>query len=79
MPFHERGDVRIHYQEAGSGYPLLIIPGGGLNATIGFLSDGAPFNPMTCGPVGPPTGAGGCAVHGVTVRPRGHPGAEEDQ
>jgi pimeloyl-ACP methyl ester carboxylesterase len=46
MPFHERGDVRIHYQEAGSGYPLLIIHGGGLNATIGFLSDGAPFNPM---------------------------------
>ena len=30
----------------------------------------APFNPMTCGPVGPPTGAGGCAIHGVTPRPR---------
>src|ERR1700726_4115282 len=46
MPFYEKGDVRIHYEEAGSGFPLLIIPGGGLNATIGFLSDGAPFNPM---------------------------------
>ena len=28
------------------------------------------FNPMTCGPVGAPTGPGGCAVHGVTARPR---------
>ena len=30
MPFYEKGDVRIHYEEAGSGFPLLIIPGGGL-------------------------------------------------
>ena len=28
MPFYERGDVRIHYQDAGSGFPLLVIPGG---------------------------------------------------
>ena len=42
MPFYEKGDVRIHYEEAGSGFPLLIIPGGGLNATIG----NAPFNAM---------------------------------
>jgi pimeloyl-ACP methyl ester carboxylesterase len=42
MPFHEKGDVRIHYEEAGSGFPLLIIPGGGLNATIG----NAPFDAM---------------------------------
>jgi hypothetical protein len=34
------------------------------------LEPPAPFNPMTCGPVGAPTGAGGCAVHGVTPRPR---------
>ena len=46
MPFHDKGDVRIHYEEAGSGFPLLVIPGGGLNATIGYLGDGAPFNPM---------------------------------
>jgi pimeloyl-ACP methyl ester carboxylesterase len=46
MPFYEKGDVRIHYEEVGSGFPLLIIPGGGLNATIGFLRDGAPFDPM---------------------------------
>ncbi len=35
MPFYERGVVRIHYEEAGSGFPLLVIPGGGLNSTIG--------------------------------------------
>src|SRR5262245_37561008 len=42
--FYERGKVRIHYQEAGSGYPLLVIPGGGLNSTIAALAN--PFNPM---------------------------------
>lgn len=46
MPFFEKGDVRIRYEEAGSGFPLLIIPGGGLNATIAYLSGGAPFDPM---------------------------------
>ena len=46
MPFYEKGDVRIHYQEAGSGFPLLIIPGGGLNSTISFLTGSTPFNPM---------------------------------
>jgi hypothetical protein len=34
------------------------------------LASPAPFNPMTCGPVGAPTGSGGCAIHGVTPRPR---------
>jgi hypothetical protein len=34
------------------------------------LAPPAPFNPMTCGPVGVSTGPGGCAVHGVTPRPR---------
>ena len=46
MPFYTRGDVRIHYEEAGSGFPLLLIPGGGLNATIGFFTSGSPFNAM---------------------------------
>ena len=46
MPFYEKGDVRIHYEEAGSGFPLLIIPGGGLNSTIEFVTDKGPFNAM---------------------------------
>ena len=32
MPFYERGDVRIYYEEVGSGFPLLVTPGGGLNS-----------------------------------------------
>jgi pimeloyl-ACP methyl ester carboxylesterase len=44
MPFYEKGAVRIHYQEAGSGFPLMLIPGGGLNSTIGFFTGNAPFN-----------------------------------
>jgi hypothetical protein len=35
--FYQRGPVRIHYVDFGSGYPLLIIPGGGLNSTIAGL------------------------------------------
>src|SRR5947209_4067413 len=45
MPFYERGDIRIHYEEAGSGFPLLVIPGGGLNSTIAGLKT-HPFNPF---------------------------------
>ena len=45
MPFYERGDVRIHYEEVGSGFPLMIIPGGGLNSTVAGLAT-HPFNPL---------------------------------
>lgn len=34
--FYENGNVRIRYAEIGSGYPLLAIPGGGLNSCIAF-------------------------------------------
>jgi pimeloyl-ACP methyl ester carboxylesterase len=44
MPIYVRGDVRIHYEEAGSGFPLLLIAGGGLNSNISFYTKGAPFN-----------------------------------
>jgi pimeloyl-ACP methyl ester carboxylesterase len=42
MSFYERGPVRIRYEEAGSGFPLLLIAGGGLNSTISALAN--PFN-----------------------------------
>ena len=34
MPHYTRGDVRIRYEEAGSGFPLLTTPGGGLNSIV---------------------------------------------
>ena len=42
MPFYEKGSVRIRYEEAGSGFPLLLIAGGGLNSTISGLTN--PFD-----------------------------------
>ena len=44
MSFYEKGSVRIHYEEAGAGFPVLLIPGGGLNSTISALAN--PFNPF---------------------------------
>ena len=46
MPFYEKGDVRIRYEEAGNGFPLLLIPGGGLNSNIAFLTGFPPFNAL---------------------------------
>ena len=50
MPLYKKGAVSIHYEEAGSGFPLLVIAGGGLNSTMAALEPtaqfGAPFNPM---------------------------------
>ena len=34
MPFYEKGNVRTRYEEAGSGFPLLVTPGGGLNSRV---------------------------------------------
>ena len=34
MPFYQKGDVRIRYEEVGSGFPLLVTPGGGLNSRV---------------------------------------------
>ena len=42
MSFYEKGPVRIHYEETGSGFPLLLIAGGGLNSTIAGLKN--PFD-----------------------------------
>jgi hypothetical protein len=32
--FYQKGNVRIRYQDVGSGFPLLVTPGGGLNSCI---------------------------------------------
>jgi pimeloyl-ACP methyl ester carboxylesterase len=40
--FYERGPVRIYYEEHGSGFPLMLIAGGGLNSTIAALAN--PFD-----------------------------------
>ena len=45
MSFYERGPVRIRYDETGSGFPLLLIAGGGLNSTMARLIT-SPFNPI---------------------------------
>ena len=44
MPFYEQGAIRIHYEEVGAGFPLLVIPGGGLNSTVAGLTT----HPFTC-------------------------------
>src|ERR1700694_1018483 len=46
MSSYEKGAVRIQYEEAGSGFPLLLIAGGGLNATIQNFTRNSPFNPI---------------------------------
>ena len=43
MSFYQRGPVRVHYEETGSGFPVLLIAGGGLNSAISGLRTG-PFN-----------------------------------
>jgi pimeloyl-ACP methyl ester carboxylesterase len=43
--FYAKGAVRIRYLDTGgSGFPLLLIPGGGLNSNISVLTGGNPFN-----------------------------------
>jgi len=46
MSFYEKGAVRIRYEEHGSGFPLLLIAGGGLNSSIANLAGNSPFNPI---------------------------------
>ena len=42
LSFYEKGQVRIHYEQWGTGFPLLLIAGGGLNSTIAGLKN--PFD-----------------------------------
>jgi pimeloyl-ACP methyl ester carboxylesterase len=34
VPYFENGPVKIRYEEAGSGFPILVMPGGGLNSRV---------------------------------------------
>lgn len=43
--FYEEGPVRTCYEETGSGFPLLLIAGGGMNSTMARLIS-SPFNPI---------------------------------
>jgi len=43
--FYQKGSVRIRYQESGSGLPLMLIAGGGLNSVMAGLPT-SPFNPI---------------------------------
>jgi pimeloyl-ACP methyl ester carboxylesterase len=43
--FYEKGSVRIRYDESGSGFPLLLIAGGGLNSVMAGLPR-SPFDPI---------------------------------
>ena len=40
---YERGSVKIHYAEVGSGFPLMLIAGGGLSSSVDGLR-----NPFDC-------------------------------
>ena len=41
--FYLNGDVSIYYEDLGRGFPLLVLPGGGLNSTTRKLAE--PFDP----------------------------------
>jgi pimeloyl-ACP methyl ester carboxylesterase len=45
MPIYEKDGVRIRFEEAGTGFPLLVTPGGGLNSRVSNWST-AVFNAM---------------------------------
>jgi pimeloyl-ACP methyl ester carboxylesterase len=42
--FYDKGGTRIYYEEAGTGFPLMLLPGGGLNSTVAGLKRGNPFD-----------------------------------
>jgi pimeloyl-ACP methyl ester carboxylesterase len=44
MATFTRGDVSIHYEEYGSGYPVLLFAPGGMRSSIEFWQK-SPFNP----------------------------------
>jgi pimeloyl-ACP methyl ester carboxylesterase len=45
MPYMRRSELSIYYETKGSGFPLLLLPPGGMSATIDAWGQSA-FNPM---------------------------------
>jgi len=45
MPIFEQNDVRIHYQETGSGFPVLLFAPGGMKSAISVW-ERMPWNPI---------------------------------
>jgi pimeloyl-ACP methyl ester carboxylesterase len=45
MPVFESGDVHIHYEVHGAGFPLLLLAPGGMRSSIPFW-DRAPWHPI---------------------------------
>lgn len=45
MAIFSRGEVHIHHEEHGSGFPVLLIAPGGMRSAIGAW-DNAPWNPI---------------------------------
>lgn len=46
MPFFEDGDVKLYYEDHGSGFPVLLIAPGGMRSMVSFW-EGTPWNPIT--------------------------------
>jgi len=46
MPLFERDQVQIHYEEAGSGFPVLLLAPGGMRSAIPFWQN-AGWDPLT--------------------------------
>lgn len=45
MPIFERGDIKLYYEEHGTGFPILLIAPGGMRSAVPFW-DQAPWNPI---------------------------------
>ena len=45
MPYFVNGDVRIYYEESGSGFPVLLIAPGGMKSAIPVWAN-APWHPV---------------------------------
>jgi pimeloyl-ACP methyl ester carboxylesterase len=45
VPVLERGDLRLHYEETGTGFPLLLFAPGGMRSSIPIWEK-APWNPI---------------------------------